>query len=138
MYVPTPQEVVDAMLRMPTSPRRTWSTTSARATDASRYRGADVRRDRVGIELEPGPDQGSERDSPRAGVGDKVRFLNQDLFETDPARATVITLYLLREMNLKLMPKLKELKPVRGSWCTASAWISCRRQMEQVSAKSIF
>jgi hypothetical protein len=38
-------------------------------------------------------------------------FLNQDLFETDISRATVVTLYLLPELNLKLMPTLKKLKP---------------------------
>jgi hypothetical protein len=47
-----------------------------------------------------------------AGVEDKVRFLNQDLFTTDISEATVVTLYLLPSLNLKLLPKLNsELKP---------------------------
>ena len=47
-----------------------------------------------------------------AGVGDRVRFLNQDLFATNISEATVVTLYLLPSLNLKLLPKLKgELRP---------------------------
>jgi hypothetical protein len=45
-------------------------------------------------------------------TGDRVRFLNQDLFTTDISDATVVTLYLLPSLNLKLIPKFeKELKP---------------------------
>jgi hypothetical protein len=45
-------------------------------------------------------------------MGDRVKFLNQDLFTTDISEATVVTLYLLPSLNLKLLPKLnKELKP---------------------------
>jgi hypothetical protein len=45
-------------------------------------------------------------------VGQRVRFINADLFETDLSEATVVTLYLLSTLNLKLLPKLlKELKP---------------------------
>ena len=48
----------------------------------------------------------------KAGVGERVRFVNADLFESDLSDATVITLYLLPELNLKLLPKLlKEVKP---------------------------
>ena len=52
----------------------------------------------------------AEKDKP--GISKNVRFLNQDLFATDISEATVITLYLLPSLNVKLMPKLKaELKP---------------------------
>jgi hypothetical protein len=45
-------------------------------------------------------------------VTDKVKILNEDLFETDISQATVVTLYLLPSLNQKLIPKLnKELKP---------------------------
>jgi hypothetical protein len=44
-------------------------------------------------------------------VADKVEFRVQDLFETDLSRATVITMYLLPEVNLQLRPKLLALKP---------------------------
>ena len=48
----------------------------------------------------------------KAGVEDRVFFRNEDLFEADISKATVVTLYLLHSLNLKLRPKLwKELKP---------------------------
>ena len=60
------------------------------------------------------------------GIADKVKFLNQDLFETDLSEATVITLYLLPSLNQKLMPKLKALKPgtriVSHSFDMGTAW----------------
>ena len=47
-----------------------------------------------------------------AGVSDRVKFLEQDLFKTDLKEATVVTLYLLPDVNLRLRPKLwQELKP---------------------------
>ena len=49
---------------------------------------------------------------PKAGVADKVKFLQQDLFKTDIREATVVTLYLGPEMNGRLRPKLlSDLKP---------------------------
>ena len=48
----------------------------------------------------------------KAGVAEKVKFLQQDLFETDIHEATVVTLFLLPEVNLRLRPKLlSDLKP---------------------------
>ena len=46
-----------------------------------------------------------------AGVGDKARFVKADLFESDFSQATVITMFLLPEINLKLRPRILELKP---------------------------
>jgi hypothetical protein len=46
--------------------------------------------------------------SAKANVGDRVRFLNQDLFTTPIGEATVVTLYLLPSLNEKLMPKLQK------------------------------
>jgi 16S rRNA G966 N2-methylase RsmD len=47
----------------------------------------------------------------QAGVADRARFIEQNLFETDLSQATVVTSYLLPEMNLRLRPKLLKLKP---------------------------
>jgi ribosomal protein L11 methylase PrmA len=48
----------------------------------------------------------------RAGVAERIEFRQQDLFDTDLSKATVVTLYLLPEVNLELRPKLlRELKP---------------------------
>jgi hypothetical protein len=53
----------------------------------------------------------SRQSAAAAGVGDRVRFETQDLFVTDLSRATVVTMYLLPEFNLKLRPALLTLKP---------------------------
>ncbi|MCX8111564.1 MAG: methyltransferase domain-containing protein, partial [Syntrophorhabdaceae bacterium] len=66
----------------------------------------------VGIELDRELFGEGIKNAEKAGVGKKVRFLQEDFFETDLRDATVVTLYLLPEVNDLLMPKLiKELKP---------------------------
>ncbi len=141
MYVPTPPEVVEAMLRL-------GSVTAADVVydlgsgdgripiTAAQAFGATG----VGVELDPALLAEANANAARAGVGDRVTFLNQDLFETDLRSATVITLYLLREMNLRLMPTLKQLKPgtriVAHSFGMGTEWPPDR--IEQVSGKSIF
>jgi tRNA G37 N-methylase Trm5 len=141
MFVPTPQEVVDAMLRMAdvTHADVVYDLGSGDGRipiTAAQTFGATG----VGVELNPDLIREANENAARAGVSDKVRFLNQDLFETDLRPASVITLYLLREMNLKLMPRLKQLKPgtriVAHSFGMGSEWPPDR--IEQVSGKSIF
>jgi SAM-dependent methyltransferase len=65
----------------------------------------------LGVEIVPDLVAKSRENARRAGVADKVEFRVQDLFETDLSRATVITMYLLPEVNLQLRPKLLALKP---------------------------
>src|SRR5262245_21355816 len=66
----------------------------------------------LGIDLDPAMIREANGNADRAGVGERVRFLNQDLFETDVKEATVVALYLLPWLNRKLIPKLKaELRP---------------------------
>ncbi|MEM7713563.1 MAG: class I SAM-dependent methyltransferase [Cyanobacteria bacterium P01_A01_bin.68] len=66
----------------------------------------------TGVEINPELVQESQENAKKAGVSDKVEFLQQDLFKTDLSDATVVTLYLLPAINLKLRPKLlQELKP---------------------------
>jgi predicted RNA methylase len=66
----------------------------------------------VGIDIDPQRIREAEANLKEAGVGDRVRFLNTDLFTADISEATVVTLYLLPALNLKLLPKLnKELRP---------------------------
>ena len=141
MYVPTPQEVVDAMLRLadvtPADVVYDLGSGDGRIPiTAAQAFGATG----VGIELNLDLIAEANENAARAGVADKVTFLSQDLFETDLRPATVITLYLLREMNLKLMPRLKQLKPgtriVAHSFGMGSEWAPDR--IEQVSGKSIF
>ena len=66
----------------------------------------------VGIDLNPERIQEAEENARKAGVTDRVRFVTGNLFEADIKEATVVTLYLLSDVNLRLRPRLlKELKP---------------------------
>ena len=66
----------------------------------------------VGIDINPERIAEAEANSAKAGVRDRVRFLNEDLFEAKISDATVVTLYLLNSLNIKLLPKLlDDLKP---------------------------
>jgi 16S rRNA G966 N2-methylase RsmD len=127
IYVPTPQEVVDAMLQMAnvTAKDVVYDLGSGDGripiTAAQKF-GARA----VGIDIDPQRIKEANENLAKANVGDKVKFLNQDLFTTDLGQATVITLYLLPSLNVKLMPKLKQLKPgtriVSHSFDMGSEW----------------
>lgn len=66
----------------------------------------------VGVDIDPDRIKEANENAQKAGVTDKVKFLQQDLFDTEIKDATVVTLYLLPAINMKLRPKLlKELKP---------------------------
>lgn len=65
----------------------------------------------TGIEFNPDLVKLSEYRAKTAGVADKAKFLNMDLFDYDLSKATVITMYLLSDLNMKLRPKLLQLKP---------------------------
>lgn len=113
IFVPTPQEVVDAMLEMAkvTANDVVYDLGSGDGripiTAAKKY-GARA----IGIDIDPQRIKEANENLKQAGVSDKVKFLNQDLFETNLSEASVVTLYLLPSLNIKLMPKLqKELKP---------------------------
>jgi precorrin-6B methylase 2 len=113
IFVPTPQEVVDAMLKLakvgPNDVIYDLGSGDGRIpiTAARTYKARGV-----GIDIDPQRIREATENLKAAGVGDRVRFLNQDLFTTDISEATVVTLYLLPSLNLKVLPKLnKELKP---------------------------
>jgi ribosomal protein L11 methylase PrmA len=66
----------------------------------------------IGIDIDPQRIKEANENVQKAGVGDRVKIMQADLFETPISEATVVTLYLLPSLNVKLMPKLmKELKP---------------------------
>jgi tRNA G37 N-methylase Trm5 len=127
IYVPTPQEVVDAMLQMAnvTAADVVYDLGSGDGripiTAAQKF-GATA----VGIDINPERIKEANENLAKADVAGKVKFLNQDLFETDLSPATVITLYLLPSLNLKRMPTLKQLKPgtriVSHSFDMGSEW----------------
>ena len=114
IYVPTPPEVVDAMLTIANVRRGDvlydLGSGDGRIpiTAAQKY---NVTR-ATGIEINPERILEAQQNLTAAGVADRVRFRNEDLFEADFSDATVITLYLLPALNVKLLPKLlKEVKP---------------------------
>jgi predicted O-methyltransferase YrrM len=112
-YVPTPQNVVEAMLEVAgvTGNDIVYDLGSGDGRSpitAARIYGARA----VGIDIDPERIAEATANAKKAGVTDRVRFLEQDLFATDISEATVVTLYLYPDLNLKLLPKLnKELKP---------------------------
>jgi SAM-dependent methyltransferase len=65
----------------------------------------------LGVEIDPRLLELSKTNARTAGVADKTEFREQDLFKTDLAPATVVTMYLLPEFNLQLRPSLLALKP---------------------------
>jgi SAM-dependent methyltransferase len=114
VYVPTPVAVVEAMLKV----------AKAGKDDVLYDLGSGDGRipimavekygvsRAVGIEINPERIAEAEANRAKARVGDRVHFLNEDLFEAKIGDATVVTLYLLNSLNLKLLPKLLEdLKP---------------------------
>jgi SAM-dependent methyltransferase len=112
-YVPTPQEVVVEMLRMagvtPDDIVYDLGCGDGRIViTAAKLFGARG----VGVDNDPNLIRQSNENARKAGVTDRVRFIEQDLFETDIREATVVALYLLPELNLQLRPKLfRDLKP---------------------------
>jgi SAM-dependent methyltransferase len=114
VYVPTPYEAVDAMLKVSKVGKNdvVYDLGSGDGRipimAVQKYNAARA----VGIDINPERIREAEANLKVAGVGDRVRFLNQDLFEANISDATVVTLYLLPSLNLKLLPKLlAELKP---------------------------
>ncbi|MBW4644711.1 MAG: class I SAM-dependent methyltransferase [Goleter apudmare HA4340-LM2] len=112
-YVPTPQPVVDAMLTLAQVKKDdiVYDLGSGDGripiTAAQKYGARSL-----GIDINPERVKEANANLQKAGVGDLVEFRQQDLFETDLSKASVVTLYLLPEINLKLRPKLfQELKP---------------------------
>jgi hypothetical protein len=112
MFVPTPQPVVDAMLKVasvgPNDVLYDLGSGDGRIpiTAATRFgtRG-------LGVDIDPQRVKEARENAEKAKVADKVKFVQGDLFEMDLSEATVITLYLLPDLNLKLRPKLLQLKP---------------------------
>ena len=111
-YVPTHQMVVDEMLAM------------------ADVKGSDILYDLgsgdgripitaakkfgtrgVGIDLNPVRVKEANENAQKEGVTDKVRFIEGDLFKADFSEATVLTLYLLPEVNLRLRPQILQMKP---------------------------
>jgi len=147
VWVPTPQELVNKMLDMAKVTPKDYvidlGSGDGRTVITAAKRGIRA----LGIEYNPDMVELSKRNAAKEGVGDKATFMKADLFETDFSQATVITMFLLPEINLKLRPKILDLKPGTRvvsntftmedwapdetatvgdgcyNWCTALLWI---------------
>jgi SAM-dependent methyltransferase len=107
VYIPTPFHVVDAMLRgalvTPKDVVYDLGCGDGRIViQAAKIYGARG----VGIDIDRERIREAEANARKGGVGERVRFRWEDLFEADIREASVVTLYLLPELNLKLRPKL--------------------------------
>jgi len=113
IFVPTPQEVVEDMLRLANVQKGDvlydlGSGDGRIAITAARKYGIKA----TGIDIDPERIREANENAKKAGVTDLVRFRQENLFTADFKDATVITLYLLPDLNVKLRPKLwNELKP---------------------------
>jgi len=145
VWVPSPQALVDKMLDMakvtPADFVMDLGSGDGRTVITAAKRGARAH----GIEYNPDMVALSRRNAAAAGVGDRATFAQADIFQSDFSQATVITLFLLTDLNLKLRPTILSLKPgIRvasntfkmGEWepdqvfelgcdtyCTAYLWI---------------
>jgi len=114
IYVPTPPEVVEAMLKVAKVGKGDilydlGSGDGRIPITAAQKHGIAKG---IGIDINPERIKEANENLKAAGVGDRVKFILGDLFESDFRDATVITLYLLPSLNLKLLPKLlNEVKP---------------------------
>jgi hypothetical protein len=112
-YVPTPQPVVDTMLKLAKVKRGDvlydLGSGDGRIviTAAKRYGVSGT-----GVDIDPDRIREANANARKAGVAKLVRFVNDDLFKVDLREASVVTLYLLPRINLQLKPKLlEELRP---------------------------
>ncbi|MDP2238587.1 MAG: class I SAM-dependent methyltransferase [Burkholderiales bacterium] len=147
VWVPTPQTLVDRMLDMakatPQDHLIDLGSGDGRTVITAAKRGIRA----IGIEYNPDMVELSKRNAAKEGVSDKATFMKADLFESDFSKATVITMFLLPDINLKLRPKILDLRPgtrivsntfTMGEWksdqtissdkectsyCTAYLWI---------------
>jgi ribosomal protein L11 methylase PrmA len=113
IYVPTPHEVVDDMLRLANVKKGDilydlGSGDGRIAIAAAKKYGIKA----VGIDIDPERIREATENAKKAGVTNLVEFRQEDLFKADFREATVITLYLLPDLNVKLRPRLwEEMKP---------------------------
>ena len=147
VWVPTPDELVERMLNLANVKANDFlmdlGSGDGRTVIAAAKRGARAH----GIEYNPEMVELSQRSAANERVGERATFAKEDLFQSDFSKATVITMFLLPQINLKLRPKILDLKPgtriVSNSftmgewkedesastnddctgWCTALLWI---------------
>ena len=111
IWVPTPQALVDKMLDMAKVTANDYvidlGSGDGRTVITAAKRGARA----LGIEYNPDMVELSKRNAAKENVAGKATFMKADIFESDFSQATVITMYLLPQINVKLRPKILDLTP---------------------------
>ena len=111
VWVPTSQALVNKMLDMAKVTANDihfdLGSGDGRTVITAAKRGAQA----YGVEFNPNMVALSQRNAQKEGVADKAHFIHGDIFQTDFSKATVITLFLLPELNVKLRPKILDMKP---------------------------
>jgi SAM-dependent methyltransferase len=111
VWVPTPQALVDSMLDAAKVTANDYvidlGSGDGRTVITAAKRGAKA----LGIEYNPDMVELSKRNAAKEGIGEKAAFMQADLFQSDFSQATVITMFLLPDINLRLRPKILDLKP---------------------------
>jgi hypothetical protein len=111
IWVPTPQALVEMMLDMAKLTAQDihydLGSGDGRTVITAAKRGAQA----VGVEYNPDMVALSERAAAKEGVAGKAKFIQGDIFQTDFSHATVVTLYLLPSLNVKLRPTILKMKP---------------------------
>jgi hypothetical protein len=111
VWVPTPQPLVNKMLDMAHLKANDilfdLGSGDGRTVIAAAKRGATS----TGVEFNPQMVALSKRIAQREGVGSKARFVQGDFFKTDFSKATVLTLFLMTDLNMKLRPTILDMKP---------------------------
>lgn len=111
IWVPTCQDLVDNMLNMAQVTPKDYvidlGSGDGRLVITAAKRGARA----LGIEYNPDMVAFSKRLAAKEGFAEKVKFVQGDIFESDFSQATVITMFLMPEINLKLRPRILDLKP---------------------------
>ena len=110
IWVPTPQSLVDKMLDVAKVTPKDYvidlGSGDGRTVITAAKRGVKA----LGIEYNPDMVELSKRNAAKEGVSDRASFTKADLFETDFSEATVITMFLLPDINIRLRPKILNLK----------------------------
>jgi len=111
VWVPTPQELVNKMLDLAKVTPQDYlidlGSGDGRTVITAAKRGVRA----LGIEYNPDMVTLSQRNAAKENIGNRAVFTKADLFESDFSQASVITMFLLPDINLKLRPKILDLKP---------------------------
>ena len=111
IWVPTPNGLVDKMLEIGKVTDKDILIDLGSGDGRTVIAAAKIGAKALGIEYNPDMVALSEKNALDSGVSERAKFIKADLFEYDFSEATVITMFLLPDINLKLRPRLLELKP---------------------------